>query len=364
MRKSLSGLALVLTVALAACSDGTGITAENFDPVASAQDVEAVSVSFETEVFRSLDVMGEEFDGAAGAAAALAAEVTHQSWIAATARTGLELREAGSRLVDALSSTGGAAVTIIPESFRGRTYVHFVDQGYAHDVTRTDGPSNGIRFILYAINPVTDAPTDVEIGYVDLLDESTTTSGVIRVIVVSEGTEFVNYTVTATALIGSLAFNIEGFLTDGTTLVNLDLTTAFEATFATADVTVDYAIDVPSENVTASANIVISANLETQEVIVNMDAQFEKNDVRVQVTGEFSDTGEGDLGTIEVSVNGDLFATITLTSTTITVVDANGDPLTEAEAAAVRAIFEGLGEIFGDSFEALFDPVEWLFTTA
>ena len=58
-----------------------------------------------------------------------------------------------------------------------------------------------MRFILYAVDPVSYAPIEplVETGHVDLIDLSGGTTQAARVLVVSGNTTYVDYTVTATA---------------------------------------------------------------------------------------------------------------------------------------------------------------------
>jgi hypothetical protein len=74
---------------------------------------------------------------------------------------------------------------------------------------------------------------------------------------------------------------------------------------------------------------------------------------------------EGDLpsegGTFEVTVGGQLFATIVVGGDTITVQNGTGGELTAAEVRAVRSIFDGLEKIFDEKFEDFVRPVKWLF---
>src|SRR5207245_9551808 len=53
------------------------------------------------------------------------------------------------------------------------------------------GPSNGVRLILYALNPVTGAVAEPSsaVGFADLLDESTTSPAVNKLhVIVKDGT--------------------------------------------------------------------------------------------------------------------------------------------------------------------------------
>ena len=51
----------------------------------------------------------------------------------------------------------------------------------------TGAPANGVRFVLYAVDPVMLRPVEpvVEVGYADIIDQSTASTTDIRVKVVA-----------------------------------------------------------------------------------------------------------------------------------------------------------------------------------
>ena len=63
---------------------------------------------------------------------------------------------------------------------------------------------------------------------------------------------------------------------------------------------------------------------------------------------------------LQVFGNEQLFATITFTESSLTVVNANGEPLSDREAQALREIMDFVDEMF-DAWENLFRPVQFLF---
>ncbi len=258
--KKLSGLGLVFAIGLAACDDSAGPSAE-FDPVESAADLQAVDNAFETPVFQSLGAMGGLF--AIQGAPALSTQLIRDGWHLTSGRMPTTMQQVGERMVSALLASSGQVV-LIPESFRGRTYVHDPVEGYFWDQSRTGAPANGIRYILNAVNPVNGEPTADEIGHVDITDESTDLTAIARLVVVSEEVEYINYTVSATGLIGSLSIAIEGYVSDGTDRVDLDLAVAMNATFATSSVSVTYNLDVPTRDFSISASLTMDFNGETQ----------------------------------------------------------------------------------------------------
>jgi len=353
--KNLSALSLVFGIGLSACNDSTN-PGDSFDPSASAADLEAVGGAFNTDAYNSLSAMGGNF-GVVGAAPALAASVVDAGWISVSSPDKWELY--GGEIANALLSSSAAAL-LIPDTFRGRTYEHNVE-GYFHNPDRAGAPPNGIRFILYEVNPITGEPGATEIGWVDVMDESTDLAAVIRLSVWSGEIEYINYTVSASGVINSVSFDIDGWVTDGTTQVNFTLNLSVDATFATVRAEIDYQVDVPSRDFSIAASMVVEFNAETQVGSLTIEASFSQANNNVVVQGSIDPQTDG--GTLDVLVNGNLFATITFAGETITVVGPDGNALSQEHALALRKITDTVGDIFEDTFEDLFNPVEWLFSS-
>ena len=352
--KNLSALSLVFAIGLAACDDSTN-PGDSFDPSASAADLEAVGSAFNTDVYESLSKMGGDFGGVA-AAPALAASVVDAGWIVVSSPENWQLY--GGEIANALLSRSAAAL-LSPDTFGGRRYVHKAE-GHCHTRDRAGAPANGIRFILYEVNPITGEPGTTEIGWVDVMDESTDLAAVVRLSVLSGEIEFINYTVSASGVINSVSLDIDGWVTDGTTQVNFTLNHSIDATFATARAEIDYQIDVPSRDFSVAANMVVEFDAETQAGTITIVASFSQANNNVVVQGSID--SQSDSGTLEVLVNGNLFATITFAGESITVAGPDGNALSQEHAQALRKITDALGDIFDGTFEDLFSPVEWLFS--
>jgi hypothetical protein len=264
---------------------------------------------------------------------------------------------------EAFAAAGPASGPLVPVDYLGRTYDRGVD-GYEHDPARTDAPANGVRFILYEVDPITREPGSTEIGYVDLLDESTTLAYVARVVVVTGGVERINYTVSAVIGVQTLGFTVSGFVSDGTDEVDVDLAVTFVTALAVTTATVDHLISIPRRDFEVDATVVFAFNRETLQGSLDVDATFMQGAHTVTVAGVVT-FSEGDLptegGTLELHVDGPLFATITVDGETITVQNATGGELTTVEARAVREIFDRIDDLFDDRFEDFIRPVTWLF---
>ncbi len=221
-----------------------------------------------------------------------------------------------------------------------------------------------MRFILYEIDPITREPGATEIGYVDLLDESSTLAYVIRVLAVTGGVERINYTVSAVIGVQTLGFIVSGFISDGTDMVDVDLSMTFVNALPVTTATVDHLISVLTRDFTVDATVVFTFNSETLAGSIDIDATFMQGAHTVRVAGVIKFV-EGTLPTegrtVEIYVDGQLFAVVTVSGETITVQNATGGELTSVEAQAVRKIFDRIDDMFDDRFEDFIRPVSWLF---
>ena len=358
----LPAVIMALTVALSACTDGTdgvGVDETPFDAEASAGDLVAVQGVFAASVFNSLALSSQNFSQVADTSAA-PVSLLQASLAAASASSHGEAAAAAQAFV----TSGPAAGSLMHRDLHGHTYDRNVDGAYWHNPDRTDGPTDGVRFILYEVDPVTGAHGSTEIGYVDILDESTNLAFVAHVIVVTGGVVHIDYTVSAVVGSQSLAFTVSGFISNGTDQVDIDLSMSFVHDLPVSIATVDHLISVPARDFEVDVTVVFEFNDETLAGSIDVDATFMQGHHTVSVAGLIS-FNEGDLpsegGTFEVFVDGQLFATISVDGDTITVQNATGGELITAEAQALRSIFHGLEEIFDEKFEDFIRPVKWLF---
>ncbi len=348
----LSAVTMALMVALAACSDSTGPN-EPFDPEASAADLTVVQGAFSAAAFESLSFVLVPDTGAVPAPllqASLAAAAAGSRWEAAAA-------------AEAFAAAGPASGPLFPDEILGRTYDRVNDE-YQHDAARTDAPTNGVRFVLYGVDPITHNLLDAVIGHVDLLDESTTLAYVARIVAVTDGVERINYTVRAVVGLQTVGLTVAGFITDGSDVIDVDLSVTFVQDGSVSSATADYNLSIPARDFELDAIVVFEIDEVTRDGSIDVEVSFMEGHHAVSVAGVISfNDGEPAAwgGTFEVHVDGQLFAKITVDGDTVTAQNADGGQLTGAEAEAVRDIFDGLDDLFEKRFEDFIQPVAWMF---
>lgn len=353
-----AALAAVVSFGITACSNtdvpsGPGEGA--FDAAQTQAELQRVDAAFDTPAFQSLAVLGEQFGSSAGAAAAASAALLYEAGPTHGSSLAERAKAAGDRLAQAYASASASMAPIIPADWLGRTYVYDPEtEGYVHNPELTGAPEDGIRFVLYAVNPVThDIIVDSDIGYADVRDVGGANSTAVRLTVVSEEVTYLDYTITATGVFNAPVFDISGFITDGEQQVDFTLVHSILATIGSVQVGIDYDITT-SEDFGVTVDVTLTSSGQTSSVEVNVTLTHGPNTVVLE--GSVVDGS----GSLTVTGNGEVFAIIELGPGSITVTDADGNPISQETHQALERIWQVVDDVF-DVFEDLFDPIEWLF---
>ncbi|MGH7509411.1 MAG: hypothetical protein ACREMZ_08065 [Gemmatimonadales bacterium] len=348
----------VLTLAAAgAVVSGCGDSSPDipFNPAGTSADLEAVNATFESPIFASFSNLSLLFDAAVGAPMISASSAAMDLRAGTMAGLRAAAVRSAQRLTAIMPSASkeslSASVAAIPAEIAGKTFVY--DVGTSAYVVSDLPPlaSNKVRFMLYALDPVTFAPAQplVEAGYVDITDLSSGSTSAARVEVISGTTTYLDYTVSVTSTTSSGRVSMFGFITDGTNRATINLRSTL--TFS-AGLTLTYSIDVPTRDVSIDLTMSTSGfDPETGAIEIWLDMRGPNG--WIALSGEFTTSG----GTLSVRNNGDLFATITFSGGSEPVITgAGGQPLTDEEVEALGGIFDLTGEAF-TSFDQLFAPV-------
>jgi len=331
-RRSLLSLSLT-SLMLAGCGKDNGPS--EFNPQGSSDDMAAAQSAFGSTAAASFAAVGGDISVALGGAPAVAGSA--QLALSRPART-----QAYTRAVTSLfhaSPAFQASVASIPTSVAGKTFVYdaATDTYVVSDLT--GAPSNGVRFILYAVNPLTFRPAEPlnEVGYVDIVDESGSTTAAFHVTVVSNGVTYLDYSASASGSSNTGVVTVSGFASDGTNRANFTVETTITSTSTALNIGLHYTLQVPSRDFTIGYQATLVAQQSSSSVDATVDFTISGRNGDLRLTGSYADGG----GSFTVKVNGETFATITVTVDGQTVItSASGNPLTESEEATVREAVE------------------------
>ena len=212
-------LAFLATLGLGACGDGTD-PAASFDPTDATQAVAAVLGTFaDNPALHALTVLEATLPGFAPAPAPSSGDLALPN----------EGPLAGLRALDRLLSfpSPSESAALFPADLLGATLVYNPSTGqYEVDPAASGAPEDGMRIVLYAVDPVLHDPVEPlnAIGHLDLTDEGTVAADRVGIVAVIGEVTYIDYLGSATVLRSGLTFAATGYLSDGMTAVDFDLT--------------------------------------------------------------------------------------------------------------------------------------------
>jgi hypothetical protein len=376
--RAIAGLTLA---ALTACGENTG-PARLANPATTAATINAIDGVFSVPTIDAFTSIGDLIDPASGLGQAANLVMATQPEAPRPWASGYAGAAQRFRSFSTLSLSPSNTLGLIPDELKGKTFEWDVQVHHYVVTDRPGAPANGVRFILYAINPITRRPAEplVEVGYVDLIDLSTETSRSLQIVVAGVGgtPEYVNYTVAGTVTPGQFTATANGFISNGESgdaskRLDFDLAaTLTETSFTfTASLTLDHPAVTITETTTATKTAtgveltidftLVEPNQKVQLIgsVTVTDDDRESDGHREGGPGRHDDDGIV-TADIQVLVNDQLFATIKGTSPDIQILGADGEPLSEEELHALRELFRFPARVFS-FFQDLLHPVRRCF---
>ncbi len=370
------GLAAAAALVAVGCSSSTAPQPQLANPAQLSTNLQTVSGVVSSPTFNSFGALrtasGSPVAAPTVPGALLGAAPITPPATSTQAYAGAPARLQALRLA-AASLGSGIAASVIPPTQLGKTYVWDVTT-HAY-VAQSGGPTNGVRVILYAVNSSDQViePTTA-VGYVDLLDESTSSTNTLHVLVyggtpTSQGTKYADYRVSGTVT-GSpaTAFNASatGSVTDGTHTLTFNASfaaTQLNTTTPNVQIDVTWSLDNPAVSVTLSETVAASdANHLT--LTIHFTETYAGETVGVDGNLAVVVSPQSVTANLTVKVNGQTFATITGTADAthpngIQVTHADGSALSNAEQAALASLFD-LPDKLEKAIDDLFHPCEHL----
>jgi hypothetical protein len=358
-RQSIRAALALCALVVAAC--GTDRTtspggAARFDAQRLNADVAAIERAMSPSVWASFTTLSERFDLGTTATSAVAGsrEVLGARDDLTMARSKQIAMATADRLMTAAASDVEPASPVLRPGSLGKTYVYDATlRRYVAAPERTGAPPNGVRFILYAVNPVTHEPiVATEIGYADLVDEGIARpTGIdLRLIVVSDGKTYLDYRVAIDGSPNAGTLAVTGFLTDGATRLDFQIAASGTVgpTGATMSVAFDFAVPARAFSVVGTVDGTHSSSGDLGRVNLVVRSGLTRID--------FAITGDEQTVNATILVNDRIFATVTGSPHDPIVRGAGGRELTAEEVEALRGILRLVGAVF-ELFGNLLTPV-------
>jgi hypothetical protein len=377
-------VAAAAALVTAACKSSTSPQAQLANPALLSAKLQTVSGVVTTPVFQSFGAIGTS-PGSPAHVSTPAGALLGAAPIAPPPGARQPYADAPARLqalrTAAQAVGSGLNASVIPPTLLGTTYVWSVStHAYVQDPSATPAaPSNGVRIILYAIDPITGQVVEsplTPVGFVDLLDESTTSPPVNKLhVIVKNGTPaspgpttYADYTVSGTVT-GSpaTAFSAtaKGFVSDGTRTLTFDASfSATQLNTPDPDAQIDVVWDLNNPVVHVELHeTLVTPDSNNLTITIHFSVTYGTETVAVDGTVTVVVSPETITTNLTIKVNGEPYATITGTATATTnniqVRHANGTALSADELNAVSDLFE-LPDHLAAAIDRLFHPVQHL----
>lgn len=347
-----------LAVVAAGCETGTDPdVGEAFDAQAALQDMEALDAAFGTTELAGFAALGGRTPfGSSPATIGVVAGLGAPSAADGGRAWALDLADRMIRAHDEVAD-GPMAGPIISGWHRGTTFVYDpTSDDYQPDLTRSDAPATGVRFVIYEVDEAGVPIVETETGYADLIDEGdgSVEDIVLRLVVVENEMTLLDYRTTLDHDATSGALTVDGFFAGDDVRLDFDIALAAEEVDGVnmIDINFDFGVADRSLSVVGSITGIEDGNDDGPgQIDITMENAYDS--VRIDVEGDGMGTAEG-----TVYVNNDVFATVTVVEGQEPVfLNASGEPLNGVEIQVLVHIFDVVEDVF-DFLEDVVDPVD------
>lgn len=338
---------LAVATYAAACSDSSTAPSANFDPQATAASVQDVVAAFQAneDALASMNLASQ----------ALGPSMAAQ----------LMPKNPGEILPGAAAARSIAndltVQAIFPSNFLGVTFVYDPAQGTYVQSDQAGAPSNGVRVIYYAMDPMTHTPAEPlnALGYVDLTDESSPASVRLGITIVKNGDPavtladyYIDAATTQTQTDVGLQLSSVGYVSNGTDQLDFDLSeTLTLSSVSGIQLTMDYQASLADKGISVRFQGTGTLDPQTEEP-ASMNATFTLQNGADEVVLDITFSADNALdGTL--SFNGNTVVSISGTSDNPSFTKADGSALTQGDLTALQNVWNGVGELFnfvGDLF--------------
>lgn len=315
-------IALAALITLTACGDGTGPNERRFDAKNVRAGVSAIEGITSSKALASMQAVARSMG------------VVGTSSIAQKIGSG-GLDVATRKLTTAAVDAGTALIPVMRSSVLGTTFVWDPSaRKYVPDPARSGAPSNGVRFILYDVDPNEDPLAGNEIGYADLTDErrSSASSAGVRLEAVIGGVTKLAYSFDLTGSVQAAQFDVFGYIADGGDRLDFSIKTSQQLFGRGGKATLEAKLVVRQEDFEVTAKAEGVAGEENGDGKIDLTIRSKLDEVTVD-----AETRGGKLDAT-FNVNGQVLATATGDPKSPVIRGDGGRELTDEETQALGAI--------------------------
>ena len=354
--------ALAFAVVLAACIPMNGPVGSLSDPAATAAEAAAFDSALSSPVVASFQSLGSQIhlappvNGAVRALGTLSLAPQGSDRYGALARQAQALKQ----VVPGFASL--AATAIINDTLKGSIFTWNTGSNQYTRSATTGGPSNGVRFILYATAPGASAPSLplVPVGYADLLDLSSGGSATLQIVVKNNaGTvTYLDYTFSGSGNSSSFTAAVSGTVTNGFAgAANKTLTFTIAISGSTSSVSLTLSLSLNNPAVSVQESVMVADDGTTTTLTIDFTFIRPGESVRLSGTVALRDSDGSATINIAITVNGGTLATIKGTSSQPVITRTGGGQLSADEFTAMGNLFVAAAHL-SENVTALFDPAQ------
>jgi len=347
-------LAAVAAFVMTACSDGgTGPAGTDFDPQATDQATQNLQASLnnDSDMMVSLGLAGEGLAAAGGVSMIVPRRLDGPA------------TPFSAQVVRDMTLSGSLMEPIFPSNLLGATFEWSFDLDRYAPTERAGAPANGVRFVLYAINPLTRRPAEPlsEVGFLDLTDEGDASSTRLGIHAESGGAALVDYFIDVSyALLGDQDIRVtvtaDGYISDGQEQLDFLLTESATLLGSTETILLDvsYELSLAGESVSVRLDVSGEFDFSGDTPVDAATAQLSIHDGPDHVVFDMTLQADNTLSGV-IDYNGAPAMYISGTEADPVFTRADGEPLTAEDVAALLALYDLLEDVF-DVTENLFSP--------
>jgi hypothetical protein len=319
---------LCVSLALAGCSDDS-LSPDTVNPLTLADDADNVTAVFNNAGFQSMTALAAHFPSF-GAAIVLeaSANALQGNLVSSSLRSPADIQD------------------LFPADVLGKTFEWDTETDEYVVGTVPGAPANGIRVLIYSVNPVSGMPVEPlqELGFVELTDEGTAQYAQVGILLRILGNTFADYSVRQVQNLASDVYTAQGRINSADLQRHIDFSMTYTVNLG--------GVQTLAMDVAGSEGTVIGLDITRMASEDAIDFSVGRGGNTVSFEGTLTTTTVD----ADIKFNGTTVASITGNRDDPAITVSEGFSLTPAQLVALGQIFEAASQFLDDLFEGIFGP--------